>query len=403
MIRKTIQENMSNWGGTVSKVIRIAIILVVVALLAWPFLALANWLSMKGVYNYFVGSLSEKLGWNRNLIHSLVLVCMVPFFYAVRLFFSPLNKERRRRGAILLTAMAIAYNLMFYFAIKDVAFGFGNRETLKYYARTDKGIVFYDRPGFDPTTGQALQPVTPEVVRELDQLREGPLAKVDPSTVAWFNPYTGAPQLWYYRFPDGQLEFYNRPGMHPQTGEALSPVTKEIFMSWRDATQGSASTGQARSNSGDARAASFHRALIAGSGRGTTGLLTLGDDEAANDLARHLQGLNGNALRVDSLRKEGFAAEMYAGDAALLREAMMVTQLSSLVVAQVSVACEKKSSLDPDLLTCDLTASARKFDAQGNPGGTVSAHGVGGGFNRNEAVDQAAERAASGLSGLVGK
>jgi hypothetical protein len=299
--------------------------------------------------------------------------------------------------------MAAAYCLMFYFATKDAAFGFGNRETLKYYARTDKGIVFFDRPGFDPATGQELKPVTPDVVRELDRLREGPLTRVDPATTAWFNPYTGAPELWYYRFPDGQLEFYNRPGMHSQTGEALSPVTKELFMSWRGATLGSASTGQARGDSGDPRAAKFQRALIAGSGGGATGLLTLGDDEAANDLAHHLYGFNGNALRVDSLRKEGFAAEMYAGDATLLREAMAVTQLSSLVIVQVSVACEKKSSLDPDLLTCDLTASARKFDTHGNPGDTASAHGTGAAFNRNEAVDQAAGRAAGSLSGLVAR
>ena len=58
--------------------------------------------------------------------------------------------------------------------------------------------------------------MTPDVVRELSQLREGPLAKVDPARVAWFNPYTGGPELWYYRFPDGQLEFYNRLGIHPQ-------------------------------------------------------------------------------------------------------------------------------------------------------------------------------------------
>jgi hypothetical protein len=396
--------NKVNWG----KAIRIVIILAVLALLAWPFLALANWLSMKGVYDYFVGSLSEKLGWNKYLIQSLVLVCLFPFLYGVKLFFSPLNKEKRRRGTILLIAMAVAYNLMFYFATKDVAFGFGQRETLKYYARTDKGIVFFDRPGFDPATGQALRPVTPEVVRELDQLREGPLAKVDPATLAWFNPYTGAPQLWYYRFPDGQLEFYNRPGMHPQTGEALSPVTKDLFLSWRLANQaapapGSTGTGATSSEKIEARIPSFRRALVAGSGHGAAGLLTLGDGEAADALARHLQGFNGNALLADPLRKEGFAAKMYAGDTTLIREAMAVTQLNSLVVAQVSVTCEKKSPLDPDMLTCDLTASARKFDAHGNPAGTASARGSGAGFNKPDAVDQAAERATNGLNGLAAK
>jgi hypothetical protein len=226
---------------------------------------------MKGVYDYCVGSLSDKLGWNKYLIQSLALTFLLPLFYAIKLLFSPLSKEKRRYGGILLIVMAVAWNLMFYFATKDIAFGFGQRETLKYYARTDKGIVFYDRPGFDPTTGQALKPVTPEIIRNLEQLREGPLAKVDPSAVPWFNPYTGAPDLWYYRFPDGQLEFYNRPGMHPQTGEVLSPVTKEIFLNWRStyqlsATRGSVNKGQSQSNKGNVQMASSRNQLVVDSG-----------------------------------------------------------------------------------------------------------------------------------------
>lgn len=407
-----------------NKTIRIVVIIAVLALLAWPLLVVGNWLTAKGVYEHFVSSLSDKFGWSKYLIQALVLAGLVPFFYAVKLFFSPLSRERRRRGAILMTALAVGYNLFFYFATKDVAFGFGHREVLKYYARTDKGVVFYDRPGFDPDTGQELKPVTPEVIRDLNQLREGPLTRVDPANVAWFNPYTGAPQLWYYRFPEGQLEFYNRPGMHPLTGDPLSPVTKELFLTWRAGNQ--ANTARAPANSSaaagrravggngaaegtkvDARMASFRKALVAGAGRGTAGVLTLGQEElgqeGADALARHLRGFNGNALRADALRRGGFVAELYAGDAALLNEAMTVTGLGSLVVAQVTVQCDKRSQLDSDLLSCDLVVSARKFDAHGNPAGAASARGTGAGFSRADALEQAAERAAGGLSGLAAR
>jgi hypothetical protein len=403
-------------GFSMSKAIRILIIVVVLALLVWPLLALGNFLTAKSVYQHFVDSLAEQLGWNQYLIKALVLVCLVPFFYAVKLFFSPLSKQRRRRGALLMTGMAVAYNLFFYFGTRDVAFGFGHREVLKYYARTDKGIIFYDRPGFDPTTGQGLKPVTPEVVRELSQLREGPLAKVDPARVAWFNPYTGGPELWYYRFPDGQLEFYNRPGMHPQTGEALSPVTKDLFLSWRgaghEATQVSTNRSAATANAArgaktDARMESFRRALVPGSGRGTMGLLMVGQDEAGQEgadvLARHLTMFNSNALRAATLQREGFGPELYAGDTDLLREAMAVTQLGSLVVAQVTVLCEKRSQIDSDLLSCDLTAKARKFDAHGNPAGSASARGTGAGFSRADALEEAAQRAKTGMTAFAGQ
>jgi hypothetical protein len=404
-----------------SKTIRIIIILVVLGLLAWPLLVLADWLTERGVYQHFVDDLSEKLGWSKYLIQALVLTCLVPFFYAVKLFFSPLSKEKRKRGALLMTALAVAYNLFFYFATRDVAFGFGHREVLKYYARTDNGIVFYDRPGFDQTTGQALLPVTPEVVRELTQLREGPLAKVDPAVVAWFNPYTGKPQLWYYRFPEGQTEFYNRPGMHPQTGEALSPVTKELFLSWRagrevHAVQPSAGRGGAMPGAAalpaaapapkvDARMERFRGGLVAGGGNGATGLLILGHDalgqEGADALLPHLPGFNPTALRAGVMQREGFGPELYAGNTDLLRQAMAVTHLEALVVAEVTVLCEKRSQIDTELLSCDLTANARKFDALGNPAGSASAHGTGAGFSRADALEQAAQRAAGAMSGLT--
>ena len=398
-----------------NKAVRIAVIVVVLALLAWPLFIVANWMTARSVYHHFVGSVSETLGWNRYLIHALVLACLVPFFYGVKLFFSPLSRARRSTGALLLTGMSIAYNLAFYFATRDLAFGFGHGQVLKYYARTDKGIVFYDRPGFDQATGQELKPVTRDVIRELTLLQEGPLTKVDPAGAAWFNPYTGKPQLWYYRFPDGELEFYNKPGMHPQTGDPLSPVTRELFLSWREghgahAGQPSPSPGIVRTAAApaakaNARMERFRETLVAGAGHGATGLLVLGRDEtereAAEHLARHLPGFDANVFRTTTLQREGFGTELYDGNADLLRETMSVTQLGSLVVVQVSVLCEKRSQLDPDLLSCDVTANARKFDARGNPAGSASAHGTGAGFNRTDAVEQAAQRAAPGLNQLA--
>ena len=97
----------------------------------------------------------------------------------------------------------------------------------------------------------------------------------------------------------------------------------------------------------------------------------VGQDEAgqegADALARHLPIFNSNVLRAATLQREGFGPESYAATPDLLHEAMAVTQLGSLVVAQVTVLCEKRSQIDSELLSCDLTANARKFDARGQP------------------------------------
>jgi hypothetical protein len=304
--------------------------------------------------------------------------------------------------------MAVSYNLMFYYATKDVAFWFGNGHGIKYYARTDQGIALYDRPGYEPSTGQPLLPVTPEVARELRIQMGGSLAKVDPGAVDWFNAYTGKPGLWYYRFPNGELAFFNKPGMDPQTGDALLPVTKELYLSWRSARGAEAvgtKTHGVASPKGEMQMAAFRRALGAGNGAGAPGVLLLQkavtDRDGIDALSRHLQGLNTSAIRSEAMERQGFASRLYGGDANLVREAILVTRLSSLVVAEVTARCEKRSALDSDLLSCDLTANARKFDRNGNPAGSVLARGTGAGFNQADALEQAAQRASGDLIALA--
>jgi len=59
-----------------------------------------------------------------------------------------------------------------------------------------------------------------------------PFRKVDPSAVDWFDPNTGDPQVWYYQLPNGEFEFYSRPGFHPFTKDPLKPVTKNLYQTW---------------------------------------------------------------------------------------------------------------------------------------------------------------------------
>jgi hypothetical protein len=149
----------------------------------------------------------------------------------------------------------------------------------------------------------------------------------------------------------------------------------------------------------------FRKTLSAGAGGGAPGVLLLQhastDREAADALSRHLAGVNTNALHAVAMEKQGYASRLYNGEENLLREAISVTRLGSLVVAEVSAQCAKKSSLDADLLTCDLTANARKFDEHGNSAGTILARGTGAGFNQKDALELAAQRASAELITLA--
>lgn len=397
------------WDLALGKVARTVIIVSVLVLLLLPLLALAHGATLWSIYSYFVSSLSNKLGWNQYLIQSLVLIFLLPFLFALKMFLSPLNYKKQRQGAVLLIAMAVGYNLMFYGATRNTAFRPDNGVGIKYYARTDQGIVTFDRPGYDPATGQLLLPVTPEIEREIVFQTTGPLAKVDPARADWFNSHDGKAMLWYYRFPNGELTFYNKPGMDPQTGDILLPVTKELFLSWRSEQEAEASNAGAKGGSGGTKSGpqidAFRSVLSAGAGAGAPGILLLrmpGTDRGGTDaLSHHLEGLNSSAFHDDAMQRQGFASRLYEGDGALIREAVSITRLSSLVVAEVTAKCEKRSSLDPDLLSCDLTANARKFDGQGNHAGSVLARGTGAGFNQADALEQAAQRASVELIALA--
>src|SRR6266446_4406261 len=50
----------------------------------------------------------------------------------------------------------------------------------------------------------------------------------DAATYTWFDPNTRQAQVWYSHSADGNFRFFDGPGVDPQTGQNLSPVTPEF-------------------------------------------------------------------------------------------------------------------------------------------------------------------------------
>ncbi len=50
----------------------------------------------------------------------------------------------------------------------------------------------------------------------------------DAATYTWFDPNTRQPLVWYSSSADGNFRFFDGPGVDPQTGQNLSPVTPEF-------------------------------------------------------------------------------------------------------------------------------------------------------------------------------
>jgi len=120
-----------------------------------------------------------------------------------------------------------------------------SREPTFFDPRTGQPIVWYsigkneeielfDLMGFQPDTGQELIPVTKEIVaRWKDQsARRLPRKVDDPKRYGPFDPITGKARLWYRAGDDGAYEFYDAAGYHPQTGDPLKLVTRDVMTAW---------------------------------------------------------------------------------------------------------------------------------------------------------------------------
>jgi len=231
------------------------IVLVLGILAGFVFLGLlVTWVAMPAwdiwmiwrVYSGYVETVSNLTGLNRYLVTAGALLMFVPFYYGATQLLSFSRRKRYIGGAILMV-LAVLYNLSLYQVTKEMSFAFSGGAPQKWYALTPEGVKFYDRPGVDTTYGIPLKPVTPEVIRKLKLLQQGEFKPIDPSRATFFNPITGEAQVWYYKYPDGSLEFYDKPGFHPVTGTPLQPVTQEVYFEWgktQKSKQPTASVGE---------------------------------------------------------------------------------------------------------------------------------------------------------------
>jgi hypothetical protein len=216
-----------------TKWIKVLFIVFLLALFFIPTLIAIKYVAIWQIYQHFVTTVSDLTGLNQYLVTAAAILLFIPFYIGIQFLFS-IHKRRRYAGGTILLTLAILYNLGLYYFTKDIYFSFSQGKAVKWYALTPEGVRFYDRPGKDPKYGIPLRPVTPEIVRKLELLRKGGEFKpIDPSRATFFNPITGEPQVWYYRYPDGTFEFYDKPGFHPVTGTPLQPVTQEVYFEWK--------------------------------------------------------------------------------------------------------------------------------------------------------------------------
>jgi hypothetical protein len=204
--------------------------LLVVACAVLVFAIVAFWLNELFFYvlaRSYVNDIADVFNLNKHLAKAITLVVGVTAAYLAWKTFS-LSAGRRQIGYFGILGLLIGYSILLWQGTKDQIFN-------KCYVITHEGdVLIREQPGIDPVTGRSCRPVTPDLVYLLEEYGKGRrpqrIASHDPT---FFNPRSGEPSVWYFKDKDGAIQIFDLMGFHPETGEELQPVTRDIVDVWK--------------------------------------------------------------------------------------------------------------------------------------------------------------------------
>lgn len=198
-------------------------------------LFVAAWVSDK-IFVYFlarsyVQELADVFDLNKHLANAIVYVTFVALVFFGGLTIS-LSKQRRLLGVLGMFVLLVGHSLILWWGTsKEIISADG--KALKCYVITRDGVRYGERPGIDPGTGRQCRAVTPEMVERLREYEKGNRPTlITGSTPTFFNLGTGEPIVWFSKNKNGGIELFDLMGFHPNSGEELLPVTKDVVEAW---------------------------------------------------------------------------------------------------------------------------------------------------------------------------
>lgn len=219
--------------GRLNVAAKIAIVLLACLLVG----GLLFWLCNELVYYYvartYVEELADAYDLNAGITRAILWASFAAIVVLASYAFS-LSKYKRRVGYVGLLALVIGHSLL----LGGVDANFRkNGVAEKCYVMTRTSIKTLNRVGIDPESGRECRPLTPQIVEKIDEYRRGHRPKqITSNDPTFFDPTTGEPVVWFFKNDRGQIELFDLMGFHPETGEELTPVTRDIVQSWKQQT-----------------------------------------------------------------------------------------------------------------------------------------------------------------------
>lgn len=141
-----------------------------------------------------------------------------------------LGGGRKREVAVGVVAMAIVVALP---ALLQGNFG-ADGSSNKWIKRNMDGTLETSSRDFDPATGEKLEPITPELARQIERQNRREPRPIDRTVcdIEFFHAGTGLPLVWWGERANGTVRLFDAPGYDPQSSRALMPVSVSQVEMW---------------------------------------------------------------------------------------------------------------------------------------------------------------------------
>jgi TPR repeat protein len=222
------RSRLANLSGLLRLIVAVSALVAASLVLLWIFDKIFLFFMARS----FADEIAEAFDLNRHLAKAITWLVFAAGLILIRYIFS-FSKLKRRAALAGLLALLIGHSLVLWRGTSD---DLTNRDgkAIKCYVITRDGVIYREQPGFDPSTGRECRPVTPELVERLREYERGNRpTRIETPNPEFFDRGTGRPIVWFYKNKTNEIELFNLMGFHPETGDELEPVSKEIVELWK--------------------------------------------------------------------------------------------------------------------------------------------------------------------------
>ncbi|MDO8261242.1 MAG: hypothetical protein Q7T50_07185 [Candidatus Magasanikbacteria bacterium] len=208
------------------------IIGLIVALVLFGLWVFGDALAILTVYPWLSGKIAQT-GLNIWLARalSLIILSACVFFTFPQIF--SLKSKTRKIGYVKLMIFFSLFMVGMYLAEKDRAFD-QQGVAIKCYTINPTGEVEFCACSekVHPQYGTPVLPVTKTITEQVYYKNNTPqrIKRVIPTLDMRLFSADGTPLFFFYQYPDGRIELFDKPGHHPNLATPLHPLTPEIAM-----------------------------------------------------------------------------------------------------------------------------------------------------------------------------